>query len=453
MEIVRSSFANVIVSLSLLSCVLLLLSLSIRSFLSSKGWGTRKLMVIEISLRFLPFLLFSILFFRYFYSHLSLNFLHVHVAYHLDSDSTIIERIQSLFSGYDGASMMLMSIILLVNLLLYFDKKIIKVKNKDIVDRWFSLLWIICLTGILPEQTFFLIENGTPLSVDKLILFSSFRDGLLASLGYGILLGFSPYAMELEPENKYSRNLLRFLAIGGIFLIFFGPLDALIPLASSEWNSELFSDPQINRLGTIFITLSLFSFMPLFLFYTENLDSTIPAGMNRSLGLLLVILTGLLSLISSSIILLYPNWSVVSIFYELIIELFPILILSLAFCLLPTLGFDERARPELHGWRFGLFTGSVIGTINSSIISLAMMNGIILSLFLSLTIPILVEKSQLISKKIKLYNLFTSLVFMLLIIILVLISSDLRIIIMSISVVFILSIELNNSILPKRKIT
>ena len=453
MEVVASSFANVFVSLSLLSCVLLLISSSFRNFLSGKGWTTRKLLIIQIFLRALPIFLFLILFIRYLHSHLFLNFSHLHVALHLDYDSSIRDRIFSLFSGSDGASIMLMTVVLIVHVTLHLYHDKLPIKNKDMIDRWFSLLWIICLTGILPEQTFSLIENSEPVPVDNSILSSSFKGGLIASLGYGTILGFAPHAMELKSDSKHLRNLLRFLAIYGICLIFFGPIEALTPVASGEWNAELFSEPNVIRLGTIILVLLLFSIMPLFLYYGENLDSTIPAGKNRSLGLGIAILTGLFSLVFFTSIFLYPFWSLVSIFYELIVELFPVLLLSLAFCLLPTLGLDERARPELHGWRYGLFTGLIIGSINSSLLSLSLINGFLLGLFLSLTIPILIEKSPLISLKIKIYFAATLFIFILLSVSLIIILLNTKFVIFVLSIVSILLMELNNSQLPKRKIS
>ncbi len=453
MEMVGSSFANVIVSISLFSCVLLLLSLSIRNFLFRKGWSTRGLKILELFFRWLPIFLFLILMIRYISGHLFLNLSHAHVAYHLDSGSSVKNRFISLFVGYDGASIMLMSIIIIVHILLFLDKKIFIIKNKDMIDRWFSLLWIICLAGILPEQTFNLIENGYFSPINEELLFSSAKNSIFASLIFGILLGLGPHSMELDSNNKEMRLFLRFFAILGVFSILFGPLDAFVPLASTEWDINLFSEPEILRLGTIVFSLMLFCFIPLVLYYAENLDSTVPAGKNRSIGLAFSILIGIFSLLLSSIFLLYPHWSLSSIFYELILDLFPILLLALVFSLLPVLGLDERARPELHGWRYGLFIGVIIGCLNSSSLSLSLINGWLIALMFSLTIPIIVEKSPLINSKMKIYNLGNSICFVFLLILLSNLFSDLRIISTIFSIGFIILMEINNSQLPKRKIS
>ena len=114
METGESPFANVIVAFSLLSCFTLLLSLPIRKFFISRGWENNKIKLIEIILRLLPVILFLILFIRYLFAHLFLDSSHVHVAFHLDSDSQFTHRLMSLFAGYDGASIMLMSMLLLL---------------------------------------------------------------------------------------------------------------------------------------------------------------------------------------------------------------------------------------------------------------------------------------------------------------------------------------------------
>ena len=65
---------------------------------------------------------------------------------------------------------MLMCVILITHLILH---NVIKVRNIDMVDRWFSLLWIICLTGILPEQTFEMLTDGDFAPVSEKLLIES----------------------------------------------------------------------------------------------------------------------------------------------------------------------------------------------------------------------------------------------------------------------------------------
>ncbi|MED5271579.1 MAG: hypothetical protein VX613_01675, partial [Candidatus Thermoplasmatota archaeon] len=88
------------------------MSSPIRKFFISRGWSNNRIIFIEKSLRLLPIILFLILLIRYIIAHFTLDSSHVHVAFHLNSDSQYSHRIMSLFAGYDGASIMLMSILL-----------------------------------------------------------------------------------------------------------------------------------------------------------------------------------------------------------------------------------------------------------------------------------------------------------------------------------------------------
>lgn len=449
METVESPFANVIVACSLLSCFALLLSSPIRKFFISRGWSNNRIIFIGKSLRLLPIILFLILLIRYIIAHFTLDSSHVHVAFHLNSDSQYSHRIMSLFAGYDGASIMLMSILLATHLILSFNPSIIIIRNKDMVDRWFSLLWIICLTGILPEQTFEIINSNefAPVSID--LLFMSAKNGMLSSMIFGILLGFGPHAMELAPSEKLTRPLLFTIGILGMVSILFGPLESLTPLANNVWDVTIFSVPEIIRMSTIVTSLMIFCLVPIIIHYSENIDSKIPAGKNRSTGLAVSILVGFISLTCFSFILLSPEWSNASIFYELLTELFPILLFALIFSLLPIIGLDERSRPELHGWRYGLFVGLLIGSLNSSLISLSLLNGWIIAVFLSLTIPIIVESSPLLSSKLKMFNVVTSIIMCISVIVSINLFSDMHYVLPSLGIISIFLMEINNSQLPK----
>ncbi|CAI8213163.1 MAG: Uncharacterised protein [Methanobacteriota archaeon] len=449
METVESPFANVIVACSLLSCFALLLSSPIRKFFISRGWSNNRIIFIGKSLRLLPIILFLILLIRYIIAHFTLDSSHVHVAFHLNSDSQYSHRIMSLFAGYDGASIMLMSILLATHLILSFNPSIIIIRNKDMVDRWFSLLWIICLTGILPEQTFEIINSNefAPVSID--LLFMSAKNGMLSSMIFGILLGFGPHAMELAPSEKLTRPLLFTIGILGMVSILFGPLESLTPLANNVWDVTIFSVPEIIRMSTIVTSLMIFCLVPIIIHYSENIDSKIPAGKNRSTGLAVSILVGFISLTCFSFILLSPEWSNASIFYELLTELFPILLFALIFSLLPIIGLDERSRPELHGWRYGLFVGLLIGSLNSSLISLSLLNGWIIAVFLSLTIPIIVESSPLLSAKLKMFNVVTSIIMCISVIVSINLFSDMHYVLPSLGIISIFLMEINNSQLPK----
>ena len=446
MEITESSFANLIVAFSLLSCFTLLFSSPLRNLLLSRNWKIKNIKIIELVFRWTPVILFSILFIRYLVAHIFLNSSHVHVAYHLNAESEIFYRLLSLFAGYDGASIMLMCVILITHLILH---KVIKVRNIDMVDRWFSLLWIICLTGILPEQTFEMLIDGDFVPVSEKLLVESANKGILASLIFGLILGFGPHAMELMPSDKFSKYILFSLGVFGMLSILIGPLETLVPLAKNTWNAELFSELEIVRLGTIVTILMLFSFVPNIIYYSNKIDASIPAGKNRSMSLAISIFIGFCIIILSSLILLYPNWSLVSIFYELLYELFPILLFALIFSLLPIIGLDDRSRPELHGWRYGLFVGIILSCINSALISLSLLNGWIIALFLSLTIPMIVESSIMLNKKIKITNIITSIIAILLFMILMIFFSDLRIILPLMGICCLILIEINNVELSK----
>ena len=449
METVESPFANVIVACSLLSCFALLLSSPIRKFFISRGWSNNRIIFIEKSLRLLPIILFLILLIRYIIAHFTLDSSHVHVAFHLNSDSRYSHRIMSLFAGYDGASIMMMSILLATHLILSFNSSIIIIRSKDMVDRWFSLLWIICLTGILPEQTFEIVNSNefAPVSIDLLVM--SAKNGMSSSMMFGILLGFGPHAMELAPSEKLTRPLLFTIGILGMISILFGPLESLTPLANNVWDITIFSVPEIIRMSTIVTSLMIFCLVPIIIHYSENIDSKIPAGKNRSTGLAVSILIGFISLICFSFMLLSPEWSNASIFYELLSELFPILLFALIFSLLPIIGLDERSRPELHGWRYGLFVGLLIGSLNSSLISLSLLNGWIIAVFLSLTIPIIVESSPLLSSKLKMFNVGTSVIMCISAIVSINLFSDMHYVLPSLGIISIFLMEINNSQLPK----
>ncbi|MAK04807.1 MAG: hypothetical protein CMA03_02825 [Euryarchaeota archaeon] len=446
MEVTESSFANVIVAFSLLSCFTLLFSSALRNLLLSRNWNNKKLKTIELFLRWLPAILFFILFIRYAIAHILLNSSHVHVAYHLNSDSSVLIRLLCLFVGYDGASIMLMFVILITHLLLI---KYIKIKSTDMVDRWFSLLWIICLTGVLPEQTFEMLNAAEFAPVSEDLLIQSAKKGILASLIFGLILGFGPHAMELNISRKSTKPLLLTLGIFGMLSISIGPLDALVPLSNNIWNAKLFSELEIIRLGTIITILSLFSFGPSIVYYSEKIDTLIPVGKNRSMSLAISILIGFCCLIFLSIGFLYTEWSFVSIFYELIYELFPILFFALIFSLLPIIGLDERARPELHGWRYGLFVGMALSCINSALISLTLLHGWILALFFSLTLPLILESSIMLNSKIKFVNLVTSLFCLLFIILLMTFFSDLNVVLPTIGLCCIILMEVNDIQLSK----
>ncbi len=449
METGESPFANVIVAFSLLSCFTLLLSLPIRKFLMSKGWGNNKIKLIEIILRLLPIFLFLTLLIRYLFAHFLLDSSHVHVAFHLDSDSQFTHRLMSLFAGYDGASIMLMSILLITHLTLGFYPTKIKIRNRDMVDRWFSLLWIICLTGILPEQTFEIVTDPEFAPISSNLLVESSKNGIFVAILFGVLLGFGPHAMELDSSEKTTKALLFILSFLGMISILFGPLESLTPLASSVWDVAIFSELEIIRMGTIVTSLMLFCLVPIFIYYSENIDSKIPAAKNRSIGLASSIIIGFLSLIFFSFILLSPEWNNASIFYELLFELFPILLAALIFSLLPIIGLDERSRPELHGWRYGLFVGILIGCLNSSLISLSLLNGWIIAILFSLTLPMVIETSPLLTLKIKLVNIGTTISMILSVIICFYLFSDLRIILPILGLISILLMEVNNTQLPK----
>ncbi|MEE3134230.1 MAG: hypothetical protein VX277_00270 [Candidatus Thermoplasmatota archaeon] len=425
------------------------MSSPIRKFFISRGWSNNRIIFIEKSLRLLPMILFLILLIRYIIAHFTLDSSHVHVAFHLNSDSQYSHRIMSLFAGYDGASIMLMSILLATHLILSFNSSIIIIRSKDMVDRWFSLLWIICLTGILPEQTFEIVNSNefAPVSIDLLVM--SAKNGMLSSMMFGILLGFGPHAMELAPSEKLTRPLLFTIGILGMVSILFGPLESLTPLANNVWDVTIFSVPEIIRMSTIVTSLMVFCLVPIIIHYSENIDSQIPAGKNRSTGLAVSILVGFISLICFSFILLSPEWSNASIFYELLSELFPILLFALIFSLLPIIGLDERSRPELHGWRYGLFVGLLIGSLNSSLISLSLLNGWVIAVFLSLTIPIIVESSPLLSSKLKMFNVGTSVIMCISVIVSVNLFSDMHYVLPSLGIISIFLMEINNSQLPK----
>ncbi|MED5271693.1 MAG: hypothetical protein VX613_02255, partial [Candidatus Thermoplasmatota archaeon] len=334
-------------------------------------------------------------------------------------------------------------------LILSFNSSIIIIRSKDMVDRWFSLLWIICLTGILPEQTFEIVNSNefAPVSIDLLVM--SAKNGMLSSMMFGILLGFGPHAMELAPSEKLTRPLLFTIGILGMVSILFGPLESLTPLANNVWDVTIFSVPEIIRMSTIVTSLMVFCLVPIIIHYSENIDSQIPAGKNRSTGLAVSILVGFISLICFSFILLSPEWSNASIFYELLSELFPILLFALIFSLLPIIGLDERSRPELHGWRYGLFVGLLIGSLNSSLISLSLLNGWVIAVFLSLTIPIIVESSPLLSSKLKMFNVGTSVIMCISVIVSVNLFSDMHYVLPSLGIISIFLMEINNSQLPK----
>jgi len=449
METGESPFANVIVAFSLLSCFTLLLSLPIRKFFISRGWENNKIKLIEIILRLLPVILFLILFIRYLFAHLFLDSSHVHVAFHLDSDSQFTHRLMSLFAGYDGASIMLMSMLLFIHLILSFNPSKIKIRSRDMVDRWFSLLWIICLTGILPEQTFEIVTNPDFAPLSGNLLFESSKKGIFVTILFGVLLGFGPHAMELDPSEKTTKVFLLILGFSGMISILLGPLESLTPLANSIWDVTIFSELEVIRMGTIVTSLMLFCLVPIFIHYSENIDSKIPAGKNRSIGLASSIIIGFLLLIFFSFTLLSPEWNNASIFYELLFELFPILLFALIFSLLPIIGLDERSRPELHGWRYGLFVGILIGCINSSLISLSLLNGWIIAILFSLTLPIMIETSPLLTLKIKLVNFSTTLSMILSVIICIYIFSDLRMVLPILGLISILLMEINNTQLPK----
>jgi len=446
METIESSFVNLIVAFSLLSCFVLLFSSPLRNLLLSRNWNNNKLNSVELVLRWTPIILFFILFFRYAIAHIFLNSSHIHVAYHLSPESSIMYRLLSLFAGYDGASIMLMCVILITHIILL---KTIKIRNRDMVDRWFSLLWIICLTGILPEQTFEMLIDGDFIPVSENLLVKSANNGFLASLIFGLIIGFGPHAMELKPSEKYSKQILLALGVFGMLSILIGPLDALIPLAKNVWNTDIFSELEIIRLGTIVTILMLCSFVPNIIYYSDKIDSLVPAGKNRSMGLAISILIGFCCLIFSSIITLYPNWSLISIFYELLYELFPILLFALIFSLLPIIGLDDRSRPELHGWRYGLFVGIMISCINSSLISLSLLNGWIIALFLSLTLPMIIESTIMLNKKIKVVNIITSIVSIVSLCLMMITFSDLKIVLPLISICCLILMEINNIQLSK----
>ena len=441
MEIGESAFTNVVVALSLLSCFILLLSLPIRNFFGSKGWSNEKLKLIELSVRWMPIILFLILFLKYILAHLLLDYSQVHVAFHLNSESSVLHRLASLFVGFDGAILMLMGVVIITHLIL---SKIIEVRDKDMVDRWFSLLWIICLTGILPEQTFEILIDGTFVPINDELLFNSAKEGMLSAFIFGILLGIGPHAMESNSKSQTRKKILFILAFVGMFSILFGPLDTLTPLANKAWDVTLFSELEIIRMTTIVSTLMLFCFAPILIYYSERIDDKIPAGKNRWISLALSIIFGIICLILSSTILLYPEWSYASIFNELLAELFPILIFGLIFSLLPILGLDDRSRPELHGWRYGLFVGILLGCLNSSLISLSLLVGWVIALFFTLTLPLIIESSPLLTFKIKSINLASSLIIIIFLFLLMQNYSNLNIILPVMGICCILLMEINN---------
>ena len=441
MEIGESAFTNVIVAFSLLSCFILLLSLPIRKFLGSKGWTSEKLNLIELSIRWMPIILFLFLFLKYISAHLLLDYSQVHVAFHLNSESTILHRLASIFVGYDGATLMLMGVIVITHLIL---SKVIKIRDKDMVDRWFSLLWILCLTGILPEQTFEILIDGTFVPLSEELLFNSAKEGALSAFIFGTLLGIGPHAMEFDSKLQTRKNILFILALLGMFSILFGPLETLTPLANNIWDVTLFSELEIMRMTTIVSTLMLFCFAPILIYYSEILDDKIPAGKNRWISLASSIIFGIICLVLSSIILLYPEWSYASIFNELLTELFPILIFGLIFSLLPILGLDDRSRPELHGWRYGLFVGVPLSCLNSSLISLSLLVGWLIALLFTLTLPLIIESSPLLTFKIKSVNLVSSLISIILVIILIHNYPNLNIVLPIMGICCILLMEINN---------
>ena len=116
---------------------------------------------------------------------------------------------------------------------------------------------------------------------------------------------------------------------------------------------------------------------------------------------------------------------------------------------MPIIGLDERSRPELQGWRYGLFVGILIGCLNSSLISLSLLNGWIIAILFSLTLPIMIETSPLLTLKIKLVNFSTTLSLILSVIICIYVFSDLRIILPLLGLISILLMEINNVQLPK----
>jgi len=190
--------------------------------------------------------------------------------------------------------------------------------------------------------------------------------------------------------------------------------------------------------------LMLFCFAPILIYYSERIDDKIPAGKNRWISLALSIIFGIICLILSSTILLYPEWSYASIFNELLAELFPILIFGLIFSLLPILGLDDRSRPELHGWRYGLFVGILLGCLNSSLISLSLLVGWVIALFFTLTLPLIIESSPLLTFKIKSINLASSLIVIIFLILLMQNYSNLNIILPVMGICCILLMEINN---------
>jgi len=388
--------ADLLVSLSIFACILLLASATLRRLAANAGWERRRLRAIEISLRWSPLALFALLWLTYAADHLSLDLGSVHVSRNLNAESSLLDRLLAMFAGADGAMLLMLTTVAVVHVLL---RRISSAAlESDVLDRWFALLWLSSLAMLLPPEMFASLGGAgpAPLARAEMILSSL---SSISTIPIGIVLGAAPHA--LTASNRGLNPLITIHAVLALLLLMVNDWSVLFPVslaAGSTWPAQMLSLPESDRLAGFVTIWVVFACSPMLMAQATRLDSQWSAGRRRWLGLGSGIGLSLLALIASAWLALHPGWSTPTIAQTLLVELFPLLFFASAFCLLPVMGMDERARPELHGWRLGLLVGLLAAGLVGRPASLAMSGGWLLALLIATWVPLAIETQPAMSR-------------------------------------------------------
>ena len=254
-----------------------------------------------------------------------------------------------------------------------------------------ALIIVITMCGMIQ----FHINNG---------LNKKYLNGFGGAITFVLLLSMYPENGIKETVNQYSttENLTAV----------FEPILAGIVLAQLLYNSLKFESKNSIAVIVIIFSLLLFSdilsypelfvtivsmcFIGLMPFLEEKITPKIGTGKGRANALAISTIIGILLIFGityvsvSNVNRIGSGDGAVAVALWLTVAVTAIGLIGM---LLPLFGFDEHPRPEAWGWRFGLSISAILISLQTDL-SGHLLFGISLAILISISSPLVLEKSQ-----------------------------------------------------------
>ena len=231
-----------------------------------------------------------------------------------------------------------------------------------------------------------------------------YLNGFAGAITFVLLLAMYPEDGIKETVNEYST-------IEGVSAVIESILVGLI-LAQLLYNSIKFdsknsiaiivtltalmflSDVLISTgLFVVIISMCFIGFLP---FFEEKITSKIGTGQGRANALAISTLIGIILIFAltyvsiSNVNRIGDGYGAIAVTLWLTAATTSIGIIGM---LLPLFGFDDHPRPEAWGWRFGLSISAILISLQTDL-SVYLLPGIGLAIMISISSPLVLEKSR-----------------------------------------------------------